>query len=740
MRPLSAIRACWAPALAGGGAAALAVLIVRWGLGRDFIASGVVLLIYVLLLSLGRRMAVALTGALAAAAAYSYLLWPFRGHGPLPIPVGVALIWFVVAMLAAAAAAEVWRDRERDADAALLGMERRYRRLFERNLAAVYTATKDGELLDCNDACARMFGFSGRAQMLSRRVEQFYVNPAERPAFLAQMEDRKQVNGREASYRRADGTTLWVLENASWVPPDRQVIEGTMVDITERKQAEELLRAREHRFRALIENSAEAIALADPQGSFVFASENTVRVLGYSPAEFVRRQFQDLVHPEDRPATLALWTKVAEHPGESLEVQFRCLHHNGSWRWVGGTFKNLLAEPGVRAMVINYGDISERKALEDQLRQSQKMEAMGRLAGGIAHDFNNLLTVINGYSDIALLRVGENEELRKQLAEIKRAGERAAGLTRQLLAFSRQQALAPQVIDFNELVGSMEAMLRPLIGEQIEVTTRLAAQHARVRADPGQVEQIVLNLAVNARDAMPQGGVLSLITSLVEVPEGSASGVPPPGRYVMLCVRDTGTGIKPELMARIFEPFFTTKERGKGTGLGLAMVYGIVRQSGGHLEVRSEVGRGTSFFVYLPEVRETGPERQEGSESHLPAGGLETILLAEDEDGVRALVRDALVAQGYRVLESRDGSEALLLYAEHSGKIDLLLTDVVMPNMDGRVLAERVHARHPETKILFMSGYADPALGEVSALGPMLQKPFHPDAVPAKVREILDRR
>ena len=734
MRSGNLTRSLGSPLLGVVGAAALTALLRYWRLDGNFVASGVLLLIYVLVAAAGRRAVVAVCAALAAAAGYVYLLWPARAHGAPAISVGGALVWFLVAMFAVAATAEIWRDRERAADGALLALERRYRRLFERNMAAVYTATKDGRLLDCNEMCARMFGFSGRTQMLARPIEQLYLRPEDRQAFLAAVEEHKHLAGREACYRRADGAPLWVLESASWVA-DRNVIEGTMVDITERRQAEEMLRAREHRFRALIENSTEAIALADPTGTFIFASENTERVLGYKPADLLRRKFQDLLHPEDRAAAGALWAQAAARAGAILEVQFRCQHRDGSWRWLGGSFKNLLEEPAVRAMVINYGDISERKALEDQLRQSQKMEAMGRLAGGIAHDFNNLLTVINGYSDIALLRVGENEPLHKQLAEIKRAGERAAGLTRQLLAFSRQQALAPRVVDLNELVQSMEAMLRPLIGEQIEVVTRLAAQRARVRADPGQIEQIVLNLAVNARDAMPKGGELTLITSLVDVTEAGAGSGPPPGRYVMLCVRDTGMGIKPELISRIFEPFFTTKEKGKGTGLGLAMVYGIVQQSGGHVEVRSEVGRGTSFFVYLPEAAVAG--NAGGGRS---GKGPETILLAEDEDGVRTLLRDALVAEGYRVLESRDGAEALTVCAEHGASIDLLLTDVVMPNLDGRALAERMRALHPAVKILFMSGYADPGLGEISALGPLLQKPFAAETVGEKVREVLGQR
>jgi PAS domain S-box-containing protein len=388
-------------------------------------------------------------------------------------------------------------------------------------------------------------------------------------------------------------------------------------------------------------------------------------------------------------------------------------------------------------------DISERKKLEQQLRQAQKMEAIGQLAGGIAHDFNNLLGVIIGYSEILIDRAGDDTKMRSQCEEIKKAGDRAASLTRQLLAFSRQQVLAPVVLNVNSVVVEIEKMLRRLIGKHIELQTNLDGSLGTVRADPGQIDQVILNLAVNARDAMPDGGKIVIETSNAELDEDHGHLTPPciPGRYVSLAVVDTGTGMDDETKLHIFEPFFTTKEPGKGTGLGLSTVYGVVKQSGGYIFVDSELGCGTSFRVYLPRIDEPvqRPVHREPAIDLL--SGTETILLVEDAEAVRALTRSILEDAGYEVVEAGSGAEAFQKAEKYPRPIHLLLTDVVMPGMNGRALAEKITAVHPAMKVMYVSGY----LGGFSARGDLLdvsatlvQKPFSRKVLLGKLREVLE--
>jgi signal transduction histidine kinase/ActR/RegA family two-component response regulator len=377
---------------------------------------------------------------------------------------------------------------------------------------------------------------------------------------------------------------------------------------------------------------------------------------------------------------------------------------------------------------------------EEQLRQSQKMEAIGVLAGGVAHDFNNILSVILGFSEIVLQDLPENDPMRADVHEIREAGQRAAALTRQLLAFSRQQVIDPQVLDLNDIIKNMDRMLRRIIREDVELTTIPFPDLRRCKSDAGQIEQIIMNLVVNARDAMPEGGRLTIETGNVELDEAYARthfGVTP-GRYVMLAVSDTGTGMDKATQARIFEPFFTTKEKGKGTGLGLSTVFGIVEQSGGSVWVYSELGTGTTFKVYLP-VTDDAPEAVSPQTAVTTLRGKETILLVEDEDQIRHLAKEILQRHGYRVIECRNGGEALLTCEQYTGTIDLLLTDVVMPQMNGKQLADRLASLRPDLKRLFMSGYADGALvGALAAGSAFLQKPLTPTTLLRSVRQVLD--
>jgi len=384
-------------------------------------------------------------------------------------------------------------------------------------------------------------------------------------------------------------------------------------------------------------------------------------------------------------------------------------------------------------------------ALEEQLRQAQKMEAVGRLAGGVAHDFNNLLTAINGYSEVLLAELPPDAPLRPYVEEIVKASERAARLTQQLLVFSRKQPVTPEVLDLNAVIADAAGLLRRVIGEDIVLLTRLEPKLGRVYADPGQLHQVLVNLAVNARDAMPEGGRLTIETANItlEAPVPRTFGDVPPGAYVMLAVSDTGCGMDAETQAHIFEPFFTTKEAGKGTGLGLSTVYGIVQQSGGHIWVYSEPGRGAVFKIYLPRVADVSAPLAPPAAAAGAPGGSETVLVVEDDEQVRALMASTLRSSGYRVLEASDGIQALLVLGQHAGPLDLLVTDVVLPGMSGRDVAGHLARLRPEAAVLYVSGYPDHAVvqhGVLEAESALLQKPFTPQALARAVRAALDAR
>jgi nitrogen-specific signal transduction histidine kinase len=388
-------------------------------------------------------------------------------------------------------------------------------------------------------------------------------------------------------------------------------------------------------------------------------------------------------------------------------------------------------------------DITERQRAEEQLRLSQRIEAVGRLAGGIAHDFNNLLNVVTGYSEMLLKELPAGGKSHRRADHILKAAQKAADLTRQLLAFSRQQIRKPCLLDLNPLVTDMRRLLRPLIREDVEVVIRSASDLGTVRADPSQIDQVLMNLAVNAIDAMPTGGTLSIETANEELDEEFARRHPParPGPFVMLSVSDSGEGMDAATLARVFDPFYTTKAQGRGTGLGLSTVYGIVKQSDGFVWAYSEPGRGTTFKVYLPRTTETPEQRSPGQAGPL-RGGTETILLVEDQEAALDMFEEALVSHGYTVLKARDGVEGASLAAQHRGTIQLVLTDVVLPRLGGRQMADQVVQAHPEARVLFMSGYSSDAITRHGVLEPgieLIEKPFGPEALNRRVREILDR-
>jgi PAS domain S-box-containing protein len=470
--------------------------------------------------------------------------------------------------------------------------------------------------------------------------------------------------------------------------------------------------------------------------------------LGFSTAELEGdlNRWVELVHPDDR-AAFVREAKQACAGRAVFHLIYRVRKKDGSYLIVQDNGQAIRDAEGKVQRVIGFVmDITPQRALEEQYRQSQKMEAVGRLAGGIAHDFNNLLTVITGYGQLMQEQFPKGTPTGDIVQEITGAGNRAASLTRQLLAFSRKAILEPKVLDLRELVADMDRMLRRVIGEDIELVTAADPDLGMVKADPGHVQQVILNLAVNARDAMPRGGKLTVEVRNVELDEEYAQRHPDarPGPHVLLIVRDTGVGMDAATQARIWEPFFTTKGE-KGTGLGLATVYGVVRQSGGHIAVESEPGQGATFKVYLPRAQENGPIGKSfhglTSLTDLPRG-TETILSVEDEEGVRVLTRHVLLSCGYQVLEASDGREALRVASLHPGRIHLLLTDVVMPQMGGREVAQRLSALYPGLKVMYLSGYTDDAVvrhgvqaGEVQ----LLLKPFSPTALAQKVRQLLDQ-
>jgi hypothetical protein len=504
------------------------------------------------------------------------------------------------------------------------------------------------------------------------------------------------------------------------------------------EKAGEDFRGSETRYRRLVEQAGDAFFVHDLAGRFLDVNDRACESLGYSRGELLAMAVADIETTFDPVGFGKMWRSMGS--GEPLTV------HGIHRRKDGATFpvevRLGLLEPGDHPLYLAIvRDISERRRLEEELRQAQKTEAVGRLAGGIAHDFNNLLTAVMGYTAIVLDRVGPGFPLRAELEEVKRAGERAAALTRQLLAFSRRQMIHPKVLDLNVQVSAIEKMLRRIIPESIRFELALAPDLGRVRADPGQIDQVVMNLALNARDAMPDGGTLTLATANAELSPSDAGRCPgmKPGGHVVLAVSDTGTGIPKEMLPHLFEPFYTTKGEGKGTGLGLATVHGIAKQSNGFITVASKAGDGTTFRVYLPRVEERAPGPSD-SQIIVSVWGSETVLLAEDDGTVRLLVREALRAHGYRVLDAKDALEALRLAEREKDRIDLLLTDMVMPGMKGRELAISLRARYPGLKVLYMSGYTDDAAlirGKLEAGEAFIPKPFLPNEILSKVRKML---
>jgi PAS domain S-box-containing protein len=610
---------------------------------------------------------------------------------------------------------------------------------------AVVTIDAGLRVTSWNPAAEHIFGWPA-ADVLGQPMP---IVPPERQAELVSMVDEEIVTASfgavsyETERRRRDGTLIDVhVATAPLHGPHGEITGAVafMADLSERNQARRALREQEEQHRMVTDSLPVLIGYLDRDERYRFVNRAFEKTFGTTRAAILGRRVEDVVGAE-------AYGRLIEHLRAALGGQSVTFENEvmacGATRHVSVTYLPHRDESGAVAGVYALlTDATERRQLEEQLRQSQKMEAVGRLAGGVAHDFNNLLTIVTVHCEMLLAQLPDASPVRADIEEIQQAGRRAAALTRQLLAFSRRQVFTLEIFCLNEILSEVQRMFRRLIGEDIRFEMELADDTAPIRGDRAQLTQVLLNLVVNARDAMPHGGTLRIATGMshVTAAEGRRRGVAP-GLYAELRVADTGTGMDEATMARIFEPFFTTKEPGKGTGLGLSTVYGIVKQLEGFIIVDSAPGRGTTFTIRLPGAIESGAPRPPAPATIAPRGS-EVVLLVEDDESVREVARRALAHQGYRVIEARNGDEAQRIAEEHAGRIDLLLTDVVMPTMSGPALAEALRRRQPALAILFMSGYNDAAIESQGTLAPdsaLIEKPFTVDALAHKVREVLQR-
>ncbi len=633
------------------------------------------------------------------------------------------------------------------AEISLRESEERYRQLIRQSPLGIFLADVRGNLKVVNSSLLKMLNSPSEEALKNINL---FTSKAVRTAGLNDMVTRcidagVSVNG-EFPFHSRWGERIFCRIYLDPVRDASQTItgvQGIVEDISEHKAAEAALKESEKRYRHLIEHSSDAIYLLYER-KFEVINEKFKQIFEVTleDVNLPGFDFSQLVAAKSKPFIEERFQRVRK--GETLppSYEFTAVSKSGKEIEVEASVSYIHYKNGIATQGI-IRDITERKRLERQLYQAQKMEAIGRLAGGIAHDFNNLLTVIQGYSELLLSGIDENDKSYKSILQIDKATKRAESLTQQLLAFSRKQIMKPKVLDFNELITESEKMLKRLIGEDIELVKILDPELGNIQADPGQMEQVFMNLAVNARDAMPEGGKITIETRNILLDDDYCTLHPEvkPGNYVRFSITDTGMGMDKHVQSQIFEPFFTTKGKGKGTGLGLSTLYGIIKQSNGYIYVYSEPGEGTTFKIYLPMVTGKVESRRREQLSEENLSGTETILVAEDEEEVRQLVRKTLQEKGYTVIAAPHGEEAVQLFNSYNGKIDLILTDVVMPKMSGRELANRIRSAHPDMNILFMSGYTDNAIvnhGILDKETNFIQKPFTPKSLLNKIRTVLE--
>jgi PAS domain S-box-containing protein len=640
------------------------------------------------------------------------------------------------------------RNRTRLTERSLRETEQKLRLMANNMKEMVLAFDMDKRLIFANPAVEALTGY--RTDELERDGFVNWIHPGDQARMLAHWAEIFQGGAFEDEEYRLitrDGRTRWA--SASWGPildeAGKQIgVQGSERDITERKAADERLRESERRFRGLLEHVQLAAAIFDVDGNLEFVNDYTTAITGWTREELIGHHTTEFLAPEEHGRVHKLLVSLKQR-GEPLHwlSEIAVLTKDGKRRCLLMNHVVLVDSAGKVTAVASLGaDITEHRELQEQYLQSQKLESLGTMAGGVAHDFNNLLTVINGYCDLILSGLRKSDAVWPQIEEIRKAGSRAAELTQQLLAFSRRQITQPRPVDLNGILEESGAMFRTLLGEDIALVTNLDRQLGTVMADKGQMLQIFMNLLVNARDAMPHGGRLTIETRNTTVCDAPVAENPEarPGPYVSLAVSDSGVGMDEQTRLHIFEPFFTTKGPGKGTGLGLSTVYGIVKQANGWISVHSEVGKGTAFEVYLPRIGAKKPATEELPSAAPERGQAGTILVVEDEDGVRGLATLVLESLGYRVLSAAEGNQALALGAEYAGPIDLVLMDVVLPGMSGTQLAERFKVLHPEAKVLFASGYSMDLLGHRGVIGSdiaYIAKPYTPEDLGVKVREVL---